>query len=328
MSDENVNAENVNTTDDVTTDDVTTDDVTTNADNTDNVNTDDVNAVTTEDVNAVTTEDDVQEFVCCECSSPPDSRDWVAESIYPITKDINLPKILDLRAYLPLPRNQGSRGTCAAFTAAAIKEYQEYMDYGFAGNMSPEYIYHFRENVPDEGMFGRNVMKILSQHGVCTERQLPYRTPDKDIQGKLLPVSELSDFSDALLAQGRKHVIKNYAQVNTIAGLKTALYKNGPCYISFPTYSRRPELWRASPGEEATGGHAMTVVGYNESGFIIRNSWGWKWNGNGCVIYPYEEFGVHWEIWTLIDDKSQMEDITRNSLATNLKKIFLCFQGS
>ena len=265
-----------------------------------------------------------EEFVCWERPSPQDSRDWMAESIYPATRDLSLPKTLDLRPYLPLPRNQGSRGTCAAFSASAIKEYQEYKDYGFSGNMSPEYIYHFRKTVPGEGMFGRNVMKILSQNGVCTERQLPYRRPvNKDDK-----VDELEDFSEELLAQGRKHVIKNYAQVNTIEGLKTALYQNGPCYISFPVYSHRPELWRSSPGEKGSGGHAMSVVGYNEDGFIIRNSWGWNWNGNGYVIYPYEEFGVHWEIWTLIDDESPVRDIPHNSLATSLKKIFLCLQDS
>ena len=53
------------------------------------------------------------------------------------------------------------------------------------------------------------------------------------------------------------------------------------------------------------GGHAVSIVGWNEEGFIIRNSWGKMWNGNGHVIYSYEDFedGMHWEIWTTIDKK-------------------------
>ena len=105
-------------------------------------------------------------FIFPEKKSPEDDRDWIAESILPVSRNVkagsrettSLPEVLDHRPYLPLPRNQGRRGTCAAFTASAIKEYQEFKDYGYAGNMSPEYIYYFRETKPDEGMYGRNVM--------------------------------------------------------------------------------------------------------------------------------------------------------------------------
>ena len=31
------------------------------------------------------------------------------------------------------------------------------------------------------------------------------------------------------------------------------------------------------PRQAMRGGHAMTVVGYTEDSFIIRNSWGEEW---------------------------------------------------
>ena len=52
------------------------------------------------------------------------------------------------------------------------------------------------------------------------------------------------------------------------------------------------------------GGHCVTIVGYNKKEFIIRNSWGTGWNNGGYTTYPYNQFGVHWEIWTSIDDES------------------------
>ena len=265
-------------------------------------------------------------FIFPEKRSPEDNRDWIAESIQTANRNVrsgrdvvSLPEVLDLRPYLPLPRNQGSRGTCAAFSSSAIKEYQEFKDYGFAGNMSPEYIYYFRENKPDEGMYGRDVMKILTQYGACTEALLPYH--DKDVE----------TIPDELIEKGRKHVIKNYAQVTTLEGLKQALYDNGPCYISFPVYENRPEVWRAKVGEISRGGHAMVVVGYNTKGFIIRNSWGSGWNGNGYVIYPYEEFGVHWEIWTLIDaetltDDGDVEDEEYRRRIVWYRRLMLCLR--
>ena len=63
-------------------------------------------------------------------------------------------------------------------------------------------------------------------------------------------------------------------------------------------------MWKPNIGEKRKGGHAMTVVGYNKIGFIIRNSWGPYWGDMGYCNYPYSEWGSHWEAWTTIDDKS------------------------
>ena len=101
----------------------------------------------------------------------------------------------------------------------------------------------------------------------------------------------------------KKYKIKTYARVDTISGLKTALYQSGPCYIAFPVYDNRPEFWRKNdPDAERQGGHAVCVVGYNKTGFIIRNSWGKNWNGDGHVIYPYDEFGAHWSCYAVVDN--------------------------
>ena len=43
------------------------------------------------------------------------------------------------------------------------------------------------------------------------------------------------------------------------------------------------------------------LVGYNEDGFIVRNSWGHNWGNQGYSIYEYNDWGSHWEIWTTID---------------------------
>ena len=47
----------------------------------------------------------------------------------------------------------------------------------------------------------------------------------------------------------------------------------------------------------------MTVVGYLEDCFIIRNSWGQEWGDNGYYYYYYKDWGKHWELWTTIDIK-------------------------
>ena len=44
--------------------------------------------------------------------------------------------------------------------------------------------------------------------------------------------------------------------------------------------------WRYSSSKSAQG-HAITIVGYNDKGFIIKNSWGRSWGDNGYATVSY-----------------------------------------
>lgn len=225
--------------------------------------------------------------------SPDDDRDWVLETI--INYKQKLPTKIDYRSKLKNIRNQGSLGTCAAHTAACIREYQESEDINFTGYFSPMFIYNNRTNQDTSGMYGREVMSILRHKGVCPEQYLQY--------GTIIKPDKMSETTKNVAAN---FIIKGYARITTIRGLKTALVLYGPCYISFPTYSNNTNMWMPlHKGQKPTGGHAMTIVGYNKKGFIIRNSWGDKWGDKGYCYYPYDDFGAHWEIWSTVDEKSE-----------------------
>lgn len=238
--------------------------------------------------------------------SPIDTRDWVSETVLPSKRSISAPKTLDLRDQLQRVRDQGNQGSCAAQTAACMKEYQEKLDVGINEYMSPQFVYNNRSGYPESGMYGRDVMKILRNVGCCTEKSYPYGT-----------IESKDDIGDEVYEEAQKYVIGSYAQVNTVDGLKVALCTNGPCYVSFPVYNYSKTFWKPEDGDEMEGGHAVTIVGYNKDGFIIRNSWGTTWGDKGYTVYPYDHFGMHWEIWTTVDsDSSQVEP---------KKKRFGCF---
>jgi C1A family cysteine protease len=226
--------------------------------------------------------------------SEPDKRDFVAEAIYP--ENASFPETLDLRPSLLPVRNQGSQGTCSAQVASCMKEYQEFRNQGLKGDddkMSPQFIYNLREDIDEGGMTPRETMKLLQKDGICREAIYPYGSDD-------VPDNIPEDaYQDAL-----NFKIENYAQINTIDGVKTALYTNGVCYICFPVYNQTAQMWKPAQGETNLGGHAMAIVGYNKQGFIIRNSWGSEWADSGYTIYPYEDWGSHYEIWTTIDTQS------------------------
>lgn len=220
--------------------------------------------------------------------SPVDERDYIAETILPAEGD--LPPELDLRPSLQPIRDQGPYGTCAAQTSACMKEWQERHDVSFNEYMSPQFIYNNRENQNSEGMYSRDVMKILNHIGSVTEKEYPYATTE--------PIS------DELKAKAYQYHIEGYASIGSIDSLKTALVKNGPCYLAIPVYNYGPRMWKPQQGDTMLGGHAMAIVGYNYDGFIIRNSWGTSWGDNGYTIFPYEDWGLQWEVWTTIDAES------------------------
>ena len=240
--------------------------------------------------------------------SPIDQRDWFVSTIY---NNIIIPNQLDYSKNLNPVRDQGSQGSCAAHSAACMKEWQEKKDIGFHGLMSPQFIYNNRENQDSEGMYCRDVMKILSKKGCCFENDYPYGI----IQNPL-------EIDEKIMTKAKNFKIKNYAQINTISELKKALYLNGPCLVAFPTYNYSTRMWMPLLGNKLIGGHAMTIVGYDNHGFIIRNSWGNSWGINGNCIYPYSDWGSHWEIWTTIDDKSFYVDtqIKKEINPSDLKK--------
>ena len=244
-------------------------------------------------------------YICNVRKSIKDGRDYIY-----IGNRQEYPNTLDYRNELNKIRDQGEQGTCFAQTAACVKEWQERKNNNFTEYFSPQFFYNNRFNkydadeTNDEGMFSRDVMKLLKNIGICREDIYPYgRIEDKS---EILPEM----YEDA-----KKNTIKSYAQVNSLIKLKESLYENGPCLIAFPVYNYSNEFW-LKRGSNDLGGHAVTIVGYTENGFIIRNSWGESWGNDGYSIYKYEDWGAHWEIWTVIDEdiKYEQEDSSEDSM--------------
>lgn len=229
--------------------------------------------------------------------SPHDSRDWLYDN-YLNQTNYSLPIVLDYRADLLPVRNQKNQGSCFAMSVACMKEYQEKQDYGLNEYLSSQFFYNIRDNLydnnknNDEGMYGRNVMKSLMKYGICSENLYTYgRIQYKD------------KIPESCFKEAENHKIKGYGRVLSIEALKYSLKYNGLCLIVFPIYNYGPEMWIKNENDKFLGGHAMTIVGYLEKCFIIRNSWGSDWGDNGYSYYFFSDWGAHWEIWTTIDIK-------------------------
>jgi C1A family cysteine protease len=75
---------------------------------------------------------------------------------------------------------------------------------------------------------------------------------------------------------------------------------------SIPTFTRDGTL--EAPGERADDdswfGHALMGVGYdnNTQCFIIQNSWGPRWNNNGCFMMSYDIIAhprIAYDFWSI-----------------------------
>ena len=215
----------------------------------------------------------------------------------------SLPKSVDLRKQMPPVINQGSRGTCVSCCASYIKGYQEKKDCKYNGTFSVNYVYYYRKNNPTYGMYLDDAMNILQTKGCCTDETFPYT----NYEPKKVPKNADKEASN--------YKVKYFVEIASIQGVKKFLHSNGPCMISFPVYNGTSSFWKKRKGEKIQGGHAVTIVGYDDNNkrFILQNSWGTSWGNKGFTYFPYDEFNYKYNIFGCIDLKgSPLPDNTEN----------------
>lgn len=228
---------------------------------------------------------------CGVIPSPKDSRDYLVSSVMESPK---FPKEFSLQGKLLPIRNQLNTSMCAAFSGACIKEYHELVDCNVKEFFSPEYIYNLRSDKNINGMYLRDLMKIMQKNGVAREKYWRFKSQ------KPIDTDQLN--SDAQLFK-----IKNYAKATTVNDVKTALMNAGPCIIAVPVYNtQRHDIWNKKKNEALIGGHAMVIVGWTkQDNFIVRNSWGSHWGFNGYTFLPFKDFEKSvWECYVSYDEKS------------------------
>ena len=212
-----------------------------------------------------------------------------------------VPATFDLRSYQMAPRDQLQLGCCTGFASAGFREglHAAKTEEAMPGYLSPAFLY--AKTRMKEGTFPRDSgasiadeMWSLTQFGVCPESFLPYTgiaseapTPSCDVAATPYRISN--------------PVPVDCTDVN---GIKSVLANKQPIVIAFTVYQsfETPDangvVPLPDPTENTMGGHGVLVVGYNEVGWIIRNSWGTNWGIHGYCIQPYDYEGNWFEAWT------------------------------
>lgn len=199
--------------------------------------------------------------------STMDGTEWVFGNA---NMQQELPKKYSYRPFLPTVINQGSLSICVPCSCSSYLNWKENLKTGSNedNKIALMDIYDIKTNA-GEGMSFKDAFHYLRHHGVRY---------DKGVIG-----------------------IKSYAMVMSYVLLKYAIVMNGPCFGALPVYSDDCDFWKKKAGYQLLGYHAISIVGYDEEGFIIRNSWGQSFCDKGYTTIPYEDFNSFLELWTIMD---------------------------
>ena len=220
----------------------------------------------------------------------PDLRDYLYEKFFPTAP----PKagVVDLRSMCPLIYDQGILSSCTANAIAALLEFDRKKQK--LNDFVPSRLFiYFNERMiegnttADDGAYIRDGIKSVVKYGYANESSWPY--DEKSFAQK--PNQKVYDEANKFKA------LKYFRLDNTnLDSLKSCLHDGYPftagltLYPSFEDAEKRNGLINLPyPNEAPEGGHAISIVGYNDSNqtFILRNSWGVDAGDKGYYYIPY-----------------------------------------
>ena len=184
-------------------------------------------------------------------------------------KNFQAPKELILTGYCVPVDDQGQKPWCAAYSAANYAENLLWRKRGFHQEIDPAPLYKFAKSIDGDpegdGTYLECTLKALLEYGHFD----PNICKIKTIGGGL--------FGNSSALQDVKYAIHRYGVI--MAGFN----------ITSEWYNPKEGVVRGYEGTEQ-GGHAVLIVGYDEDGVIIQNSWGLDYAHNGFVYLTNHAF--------------------------------------
>ena len=214
----------------------------------------------------------------------------------------HLPSSYDTRHKLTAPIcDQGELGACTGFAMATVVNYLLGSDKS-QYNASPRFLYENAKRYDEwkgveyEGSSIRGAMKGFLRHGVCEEEDAPYPPAPKPNSKHPFPPMDRRAYAAA-----DQHPLGAYYRItgSSVGDLQCAILETGAILVSAQVHegwndppvkpkgvARIP--WK--PGWSQDGGHAFALIGYDEEGFLVHNSWGRQWGAGGFAYLSYEDW--------------------------------------
>ena len=218
--------------------------------------------------------------------SPSDLRDFrVSSSV----TNVELPTEFRLEDYEI--KDQGIVNSCVAHSLSSMLERSGW-------KFSTGWIYGYRPEgyYQGEGMYPREALNTILKKGAVKKEDFDYNIEMEDAKNLVdKNISKLEALAD-------DYHITSYARLYSEKEIKSWMFTHNigvPIAIATEDLILDENNIIQIPSEYPNSGHAILIVGWNETGFIIQNSWGKNWGDNGYAILPYEyEIREAWGVTT------------------------------
>lgn len=202
------------------------------------------------------------------------------------------PTLAPLKARLAPPTDhyvldQGMEGACTGFGLAAVVNLLHQRQ-GRDVRVSPRMLYEMARRHDEwrgeryEGSSCRGAIKGWYHMGVCREQLWPYDP------------AEPGDLTIDRAKDARAQTIGAYYRIRkNIVDMHAALNEAGAVYASADVHAgwmSPTKNGRIPYRKTKEGGHAFAIVGYDDEGFFVQNSWGPDWGDNGIAVWSYEDW--------------------------------------
>ncbi|APO72214.1 peptidase C1A papain family protein (plasmid) [Rhizobium gallicum] len=195
------------------------------------------------------------------------------------------------RAYGIPVLDQGREGACTGFGLATVANYLLRVrgQNPTADEVSAWMLYTMAKRYDEwpgedyDGSSARGAMKGWFKHGLCALALWKERDPDPQLGPKRS--------ADAI-----KRPLGAYFRVNhkDLVAMHSAISEVGVLFATATVHEGWQQVREGDKGiryrQGSVGGHAFAIVGYDQSGFWIQNSWGPTWGDGGLANLSYADW--------------------------------------
>ncbi|HEX8372388.1 MAG TPA: C1 family peptidase [Chthoniobacterales bacterium] len=193
---------------------------------------------------------------------------------------------------------QGSRNSCAAFSATSVLEFQQ-RRLGNDIDISEQYTLWAAQKAggtPHLGLTIPQLAMAFHLYKVCSEEAMPYKSSDIIIEPTDLAIED----ARKMPAVVTEHVVQSSGRIGQtpeeIFRICKTLAKNQPVCLASEWADPERALNQNNELQEApmSGFHMIVLTGYElsptnpmQGHFLLRNSWGMNWGDFGYAKMPF-----------------------------------------
>ena len=224
------------------------------------------------------------------------------------SKSSELPLVVSLKKWCPIPGDQGSIGSCVGWSSCYgaltleqakmnnITDKQIITDHALSAMFAYNQVKK-SDIICDGGTRFPLLLDVLNQKGTCFHKEFNVNTCAKQPDASLMQRAQQNTIKDYL------SLFQTIDEASLkIQKTKQSIAEGKPVVIGVEIKYNFLELKKENPVWDPTkgltlfaGGHAMCLIGYDDGkqAFEVLNSWGEKWGDKGFGWIKYEDYGKY-----------------------------------